>query len=723
MATYKKLVINGQEADLPSDGVPVSFTLKISKDGGVSGSSSKRTVKLPSTKANDSIFEQWEKYNRENEEAPKEKSFYYEVNGLPILSGIAQLNSALLASAAYRRRASTYKIALYGNNVDWFGKIKDLYIKDLVFTPVVFDTPTVLAGFNASFAGGDEGGFFVWKLKEWISINEVDLSECSPFLFIKGIVQKAFAFAGYTIQSTFIDTHIFDSLILPLQIPEKYPQEYSEDFMNAAWQIDGTFSTPNGFVTMPPADITAIKLPPQNLGSWVPISSTYTVLKDGFLNLKTLLTLTASTGDLPQLSIVGFFHGGSGGGAFLPIAASGGLFSGSITVGDQNQLDGVIQVFAGDTFQFATNTIEQVGMGAGTATWVGQVEFIFEALIEFGDTLYIEYLLRDWKYKDLLNGLTDIYNLTFETDTDAKTVTIEPRNTYPIKNRALATSGILEGFYKSSNKDYTAKVDLSKEAEFTAVNDVEKIRLYKYNTDGSDDTANFIDQNQTLPSCAAQYNLDENRFDEEPIEKEVRFFVKTICTSDNEIQFDPLTGIIPLVPLAYPQNYFEDPTASENKQELEPRILHFFGQRGGIDGQIKVTGIGTPVDLPAAFFTNYNDTTGLDPNLSFSSENLQEGAVAAGILENYYLHENVQANEGKELTDYLRLNALDILNFSFREMPIIDDTEFIVQEINSYNPEGDASTKVILLKDRKPTAQDKDNIKNTLISSSINLVQ
>ena len=125
------------------------------------------------------------------------------------------------------------------------------------------------------------------KWKEWETPGKVKLDELTPFVFIKTILDKAFASIGYRIISSFLESEAFTRLIHLAPLPDRYPQEFSEDYLNIeASTASGT--TPfTGTVNF----LTQTKTPPE-LDPYDELAGIYTVPFTGFYEVTVFAQVT-----------------------------------------------------------------------------------------------------------------------------------------------------------------------------------------------------------------------------------------------------------------------------------------------------------------------------------------------------------------------------------------------------------------------------------------------
>lgn len=733
MKAYIELIIDGVQVGLPTGDFPFLISYRIANEiGEVAGSSADRFISVPASKAVNNLYKTYSEVGSSNKDAIKYKDSSITTNGLPLFSGRSQLQRAVLTGKGrpYKRVADSYKVAFFGQNADWLISLKDVKLSDLLFADVLFNSVNVLAGLNNSYSGGDFYGFHLGKWKTWNNETggttakgsvAVGVDEFTPFLFIRSILERIFDNIGYSIASDFVDTERFKSLIFSIPPIKKYPQEYSDDYLNFKARVPNLTITPvNPIVGTPLIGSIGIQVPPLNLAAWDVVTATYTVLQDCYCIMNSTMEATAISGTAPQGCLWGLAHNDpdllNNGfilgalGSFVPVGPPGP----PVFVGEQSVYE--TQVFllqAGDTLQLQAVATRQGG-SPGTVDIYGTIELQFEALFGLGNLIVWKYLLKDYTALDFLNGLTDIYNFRFENNKTKQIVRIEPRSDYPDTSQG---SGLVhkQGFFlDDKNLDYTPKLDYSKDSTLERIN-ADELQAFQWETDG--ETEKVIEEGESKGIYNATYKLQPNTFNPKEKEKKVRFFAKTIHIRESIIQSDPdVVGvdIAPLIPLFFPQNYQLDNQADTENFDIKPRILHFFGQRGGLDGYIQISGVGN-VECPACFFTNYNDQTGLDPSLSFATETIN-GLPVAGVLESFYLHQMAAISNSKRLKEWVVWSSLMINNLSFRDTIKLDGIRYILEEITNFDPTAEKSVKTTLLPHVLADVTDLDNIENTLLT-------
>ena len=647
------------------------------------------------------------------------------MNGTQVLSGKVQLKSVTGIGVKYGFRGDNYAVSFVGDNADWFLLLKDKQLgRDLDWTIEnhTFDGPTIQSGLNQFPVDGYAYG--VIKTKDWANNdgppdykNRVSLFECTPLLFIGRILEKAFNSVGYTLLTGFFANPVNERYVLPVILPEKYPQEFSEDYLNIiaeknvptlvnSFPVLQGFDFDNQVKTPPISNPFLLSIAPTLPGITAGNTGQYTALNDGFYSFTIRVEVNNIIGT-PDLNIGILTTSGSPNGVQYII--------GTVTAannGDIFEVNVIAEMSAGDVAEFfigvnGINTVDSVEL-------LGNIEVIGEAKISDGSPIDFRYLLNTWKITDFIKGLTAAFNLCWETDADLRTVLCEPKDNYLVTNRATSITAIVPGFHVNNSNDLTPKVDLKKEKRTQAKNEVAEVQQYRWAQDSADKTAEAQNSLEKLPFDSSQYILPLNRFKKDTEENENPFFAPTLMYYDETIRPDG-EELTPLIPLLFPDDYTVNRNAEENNVIFKPRILWYGGQRGD-DGEFKVIDQnGSPTDflLPALFFVNYNDPTGLDVSLNWSDLTIR-GNLVQGQMRRFYLNDLARKRKGKETELSMYWNEIDILELSFRNKIFINNKLFLLKEINSYSPIIDRSTKTILVYDTAAEQEDVNRIENTL---------
>ena len=721
MNKYTKLFIDNTEIDLyKAEALPLNITKRINSiEGQTQGDFSRVSVKVPATKNNINILGRSKIY----------RAFRIEVDGSPSFSGTAQIKKGKTFSIGYEAIEENFELNLISNNSSWFVLLGNTLLSDLTDLVKTFNSTNILAGFVSSPSAQDFA-FLLIKFKEWTNSTgsapniqyQPSIYESTPALFIKPLIVQAFQNIGYTINSVFFATDLFSKLVLPLPFPEKMPKAYNDKYLNTFVSKTVPYIVPAVSTTNIDFD-TIDTAAPQNPTAYDNITNfEYTTPLAGYYECNIEMQF-GPTAPASYLFLTLLYHNG------VNVPGSGFGF-GNITppgnyptAGQRLTSSTVVFAAAGDvlTFKFWGDGVTQCTYAAAS--------FIGEAVPVSGFEIDFKYLLQDWSFLDMLKGLKTMFNLDFETDEFSKVVTIEPKDTYRQTARYPATvDQKTEGFYKTSiQKDYSQIVDYKKEGgfEFPALPGVYN---FQYKADSFESTIEFVEGSNPLKIYQANYQILTGADLSKTEKIEVPFFAKTIHVSDHLAKY-PNTNTVPQFPLIYPQNYILDPTATTGPtaEDISPRILYFAGQRTGgswaeNDGTIELFEyLGSPAALPAAFMVNYNDSSGLDPNIGFDTQTIS-GIESPGLLQSFYLSQMTRNDSGEIRNNYVKFNSLDFINFSFREKAYIDSKKYIVQQLSGFNPLKDSPTKFVFYLDKTPGIDNINNIENNLLRAVVSLL-
>jgi len=708
---YTKLFIDNKEVDLyKAEELPLNITKRVnSLDGEVQGDFSRASVTVPASKTNKAILGDTRAF----------KPFRIEVDGQPSFDGIARVRRGNTYAQSYADIKETYEINLVSNNSSWFSLLGDSFLSEFTDLVVNYDEAEILLGFVSDPDTIDYGFTFI-KLKEWENstgappnlLYQPSLYESSPLLFVKPLIVEAFNSIGFTVESEFFDTDYGKKLTMDAILPEKMPEAYNEKYLNCQVSASAPVVYPSGTSTTTIFD-TLDKVPPSNPTVFDLVTGTYTCPLDGYYEL--ILELEFPLTPVPTGPAYSF-----GSGCTLNAANIGGYGNISFIfpdypAGQRQAVSYIVQANAGDTIQ-----VGLIWAFASSSITVDSARLTInaEAITTQGMPIDFKYLLTSYKFRDFLKGLNCMHNFTYETDQARRVVTIEPKDLHLNQTRTPLTSELKEGFYTATQKDYSQLIDKSKKGSFSFP-EMPGEFVYKYFTD-DDETINWLEGINDVGIYEARFKMGSGADTSSIQTKEVPFFAITIHLLDYLARY-PDTLVPPQFPLIYPQNEVLDPTATEAKTSIAPRIFYFAGQRADSygDGQLEIFEFpGVPAANPVAFMVNYNDTTGLDPNLSFSNETVS-GVESIGLLQKFYLHELARNNLGKLKGNYIKFNSIDFLNFTFRTKAFIDGQRYIVQKLEGYNPLIDAPTSFSFWQDVYPSEDDVNNIENSSINGVV----
>ena len=658
-------------------------------DGVTSGAYGKRSIKLPYTKKNAAVFQQWAA-PMQVEDAQYHliaRPCYIAINGITTFKGMAQLNGIDLIGKRSQRQGVSISVDLIGNNAVWIEEAKTKRVRDLGWYDADHRLTDVgvTAGITASDADIDTYGYTLIKFKEWANPNHVLIDEFTNFLFVKHMVKKFFDLYGYTIQGNFFETDFAKRLIIPVPINPDTSEYSARHIMKGAFTTPQPFLVPDftGAISVDPSS----HYTPAQLGYYLDDVGTFTV------TLKvTVTSVTVGAG----AAEIGCFIGTTT--PFVVGTVSTTPFPSGLGVGVfYSTVD--IQVTAADLGQYLIPTVAWL---PAVFDYFAEIEIIYlkqyliGASIQFG-----EIIPKSWVISDLFKGLSECFNLIFDTDPEAQTVLIECRDDWYETQRLPTPQKVFHtGYYGATQKDRSLLRDFTKEAQISFDT---PFRWYAQSYKADDPTVEALNAT-TVPKIYENIShLNGVGIGTE--EAENSLFATTIHNPEPDI-ISPTSTVTPIVPMVYGVNHLTETTTDGSYNET-PRLLFWAGQ-DAIYGAINVdfSGVITDTLLPCSFVFNAGDVSGgFDPCLAYSDQRLNNGNVATGLSNVFYPKEIARISQFYTLTEYILLSIIDIVNFKFNEIWYIDGVKYIPTKIE-YNPLGTAS-KVVLRPDadhRKKTA-------------------
>jgi hypothetical protein len=710
-----KIYIDNQVVDLPVNDLNLNLTYSLKDRDGFAvntGSRSEYSFEFPSTHNNDIIFSRFYDVSEETQNKQVLLSANIEVNGLPFFSGLAQLTSTTIEADLFYWKGQTYKVSFYGNNVDWVAQLKNKYLYQYDYGTHVFDSGTVLSSFSNVYT--DIYKYILIKWKDWAVSGEVQWSEFTPALFVKAILDRIFSDIGYTYQSNFFSLDSAERLIMPIPLGKKIDDpQFGIDYINVA--VNDSFFGLNGNDF--PIILTNQTVTPP-LASPNPYDTTtgfFTAPFDGFYYVEYSVEITEPVfnyqinswisingNPTPAAALANSYHS-------ILFGANGNQFYSKIT--------NIIQVPAGTTLSLFVQTAT-VSVGTQfdfTMNVYGEAEVANGTVIDFG-----YFINKEYNSLDFIKGLAHAFNLTFQTDVDNRTVTIEPADTYLNQSRPSVQNNE-QGFYETTISDLTEDVDLIKGGEIYSRSDINQLVKFTWQYDSNDPTLEAINGIEAVALHQSRFTFIQNRFQKDEDVIENPFFSTTLVIADSTIQGANTTKT-PMIPIIWSQNYLENTISIEANYDIMPRLLATDKTDPTYNGTININDGSTvsEYDTPIAYMVDYNNTTGDFISLSFGSETVN-GFYIKGLLERFYLQEFIRRQAGKEVECYIFWDALMIRQLDFRKRVNIHGDNYILQEINSFSVTSNESTKTYLIYDDLGKGIEDTQITNSLIIGKLNV--
>ena len=716
-----KVLIDNKQVDLPTDSFILNMTYSLKDKNGIAintGSRSEYSFEFPATNNNNLIFSRFWDIAENTANKQIFLDAYIEVNGMAFFQGKCQLTAVDIRPDLYYWQGKTYKVAFYGNNVDWTVQVGNKFLYEYNYGTHIYDDSRIIFGLSNIYPNRTYK-YILIKWKDWAVAGQVDIFEFTPALFIRTIVDRIFADINYTVQSNFFNTEFFKRLVLPVPLTDKISDpQYANDYLNVS--VNDSITDPDGnyfpFIFTNQTVTPPLAVPnPYNSGTGV-----YTSSVDGFFYVVYTIEIIEPVN---QYSAATYISRNSG---LYPGPNSFGYWS--IPFGFNGNQNVTVTT---PVFQMSVGSTIQLNLSAATisntAIFNISMQIFGEADVTSGVTIDFRYFINQtWNSLDFIKGLAHAFNLTFQTDVNNRTVTIEPADTYLYEVNNPSTTNLQSGFYGTTTIDKTQNVDLDKEGEIFSVSEIPNQFILSWQYDGNDPTLDAINAGAGLDLMQSQFNFPSNRFQRGQDVVENPFFSATLCVSDSSIR-DPASALDVIIPQIWSANYLTQPTSTEANYDILPRILYSDQALQYLNGSVQIYSQyiePTPphltiYPLPSAWMVDYNNTAGNSMSLSFGNETVN-GFLIKGLLERFYLYEFIRQQSGKQVECYVFWDIVEIFNLDFRKLVKIHGDNFILQEVNSFNVALNRSTKTYLLNNYLGDGTEASQISSSLLLSRLN---
>ncbi len=710
-----QIFINSQELDyIEGIQLPLNFSNESSSDPAlITGFFAERSIEVPASKNNVSILQ--------DSIARFEAQII--INGLTVLSGFAQVKKEALKGKAYRFSKFNYQVRFFAGNASWFSTIKDKTLAELDFSQDihVLNEANVISGFYGGTASSSNYCYLLIKYAEWKNFNYIQIDEATPALYVAYIFEKIINEAGFDLDpnNIFFTIQKIRELTLPVYLPLKVGGQYGEDFLNASFVKTSQTTVPRLLLVQGIRFDAIDKDPPLAVSSPLILNdsflylgnpttaSTYNVPVNGFYEGKASINLVSTSQIAPVYNhaLVILDRASATTLAVRPFQTTPTTSNEIIEIKDIFELNLSDKIFAAIVFDpLATPADSFIIDGIN-------FEIIGEAKVEEGFTIDFKYFLQDWNQGEFLKGIQALFNLKFETDYKTNTISIEPADTFVL-------DGLQEAFYQSNLGTLTE--DLSKPATSTNLLNLASRTVFSYAS--QDQTLTTLNERnaESLPFGASRFVVDPLTFEDSEQTRENSFF--SLCPYLFDVLIEGANSKVePQIPLLYTADFNEEKNLAASDKSIPnfPIILSKpDNELRETDGTINILigGAITERKNPVSFAINYNDHSGNDFSLLYGSQVVNQKQII-GLLERFFLQEYIRLENAKQIEFRAILSNLDIINLSFRQKVIFENKEYILQEIQEFNPLDRLSTKCILLEDKVPEQSDEDKIQGSIIQA------
>ena len=715
-----------------SDEFPMSITYLIAdiKNLSIRSGSYTKTFNVPATKNNNKILKDiWNpntyvdsvsSYTAAGHKMLSRKPCIIKVDGTPVLRGEIKVKNVIT-----KGRKKEYVLQIIGDNSDWVKQLENLYLNELTEfdtasanTDHTFNKATIEASWSGSYSDLETVSSYAYfypliNYGGWKNSTGVVVEDLRPAVYIKAILDAGFRQAGYTINSTFLNSTDFKKLVLPYHshgfgLSDSYidakkfragrttdhteeqlnyitPVQYdthtiivpfNNDSTSPNFDTGGLYNTTTYKYSANGIDDISFKgnFEIEHLNDNVDVKTTYVLLLKQYdgsaTSYKTLKYFTLGYGESKAFSYDTGYITTSASHTFeleLRSVTEAYLIPAGITVSQAYYY----HKYKIKTSSYIENNIDKIPQGGFSVT--------------LKDILSDKHTVLD-----ILKGITHLFNLYYRTDTAMKIVYIEPRDTF------------FDDI--TSANDWTAKLNKN-DYEIKYIDDYKKELKFGYKKDGADGHLKARDEEHDLDVGDYNYTLSD-RFLIGKQEFINPTFAATYHIMDKHLIYNSASGVYfgyknerkdkaPLIARMW-KNWQVDDSSQAVTFDWLPRILvKSYGTQLDDDGNNRVwEWEGTSqTNIPTALMSGYASVT--QDSLEFTG--------SSGLFQTYYGKYIKVVEKGVLITAMFKLNIEDFSELNLKKPIYIDKPSdlhgyYVINKIIDYSPAKKGLTKVELVK-------------------------
>jgi hypothetical protein len=737
-----ELFINDRLVDLDqSIPFPLTFNISDIKDLTARKGNKSKTIKLPGTRRNHELMLSVFTLSSIDKISDDESDFvdfdpsikatakYYQ-NGLLEFNGVAQLMECTLSNGVW-----SFDVTLVSDTIDYIARLQKIKVNELGWSE--YNHALTLVNQQNSWSGLiEENGSpaYVYSSPDWDgrgyyyglidygytrpTPSTFGVEHMPPQVFVYEVLEKAFAYAGITWTSTFMESQLFKRLLLAYAGGDLPTIDSTQSNNDSAFTTEAN-NAGSGAI---------IKGTVQQYGSGIAFMNDLTLIdnydctvnQDNINQLQTtspVLFVSATEGlvtvnylgdhDITWTTNAALIYGDYN--VRLAIFKNGILISNDVIY--QGVLEGVgnghsltftfdysrqINLLINDalTFKISYNLLASQGLGFNGLTFI-TTEIISNTAdlnitrdtqtLSAGGTVNLAAFLPDMTCDVFLKGIITAFNLFIKPSVaDPSIVEIEPLN----------------DFYNAAGDaiDWTYLIDKSKDITVTpTINFAAK--NYKFNFEQDDDYFNttYVDDvqkqyGQFLIESQSQFATNDASF-------KLPFSQKLLARipEDSPSSFTDL-----IVPRSFQIKTNEDGTSTMEKKKGKPFIVQLGDLRAGVWEHRSETGVDDNLtDYPYVGHLDSIDSPSFDFN--FGVPDFVFWSTSVYTTNNLYIYHEKFIKElvsrfGKQLTCSAMLAPEDINALDFKNLINIDGIVYRLQKVSDYDSGKNTSTQIELIR-------------------------
>jgi len=674
-----RLTLAGNEIELyENEPVNLSYQFSDIQDINASSSSFSQTFRVPLTKKNQDYFGAVNEFGLITTWDPKVKvDAELTYNTIPVMRGFAQVKAVYVQKGKY----ADVEIAVFGETANLSRDIGDAMLTDLDLS--AYDHDLNATKLEDSWAGNLFSGVIKYGIPDkgqnwtsqniWSTSNPLEHGDFTPYFQVAKLFEEIMTEAGYTYDSNFFTR--FTDLYLTLYNGSLTPA--SNVVQGANLMLVGLQSNLTGLTAHP--NYTSItswseSTPFFDEGDRFTSGTTFTAPYRAFYRFR--------------INVYGRMSHSSNSVSMRLSKNGSELFEfiddmGSPEFNDvqHNFLSPEFILDENDTveFQYFVDnsshplTLDGNGEISNLTTW-WQVPYISNVT---SGNINITGNLPEMKQIDFVSGLQKMFNLVFIPDrNNAKHLEIEPFNDY-------MASG--------ASKDWTNKIDLSKDITLAPTTDLQARQYDWTHTNGKDLVNDLVFKNASR--VYGRYRVDDP--------------VNDFASGTKEIKTPFAPHVVSRIPsTGYAVHRMLIDTNQEEKtiRKPLPRLAFWNGLVPGAFRYQNDTNTASVIASSYPAFSQYSELNASvgDEDLSFGGEPPFHTIEAFPLNALYYRYwrpfvNELYSSDARKLTAFFRLTRSELATFEFSDKVYIKDTYWRILSV-SYDATSEDLVKVEMLK-------------------------
>jgi hypothetical protein len=677
-----RIFIEGYELDLTT-GISNQITYAIDDLQNLDSKSTSftKTIILPGTANNNTLFGNIFDFNNANFSDPLEKNVLYnfnaaknadariEVNGLQIMKGVLRLLEIVQDNGGIE-----YECSIFGELGGFINKLGNARLQDLDFSEYdhTYNTTNIVNSWDTSGSTG-----YAYPLIDYGNVStgafgvakkDFQYTTYRPALFVREYLTKIISNAGYTFQSDFIDSAFFRRLMIP--------HNQASLTKNSSTQFSAIAATGT---SQNPVNPQYIAFP--------------SIVVLGSFNASMSNTLFTYTNNNSITNTLTFKLKGTWSSARPFGGITFNIYKNGLVVGSYNQpyTNTILDVnLVIDSIQFSLNDTLRIGWSAPrTSQDNSQINVTSGSIVLAGlsslvpinlnELLEIKNVIPKGIFqKDFFTSLLKMFNL-YVTEDKFKV------------NHLIITPYV--NFWSGNILDWSNKLDRSKAIK---IKPMSEINARYYNLKFKQDNDYYNEEYRKKYSEGYGDIIYDNglEFTKDNESVEVIFA--------NSVLYGA-TGTDKIYPAIYKKS---NENTKEDPMDHIIRIIQVKKIPSGIASWSIMNGAtALTTNTKYLYGGHIDDPTSPTKDLSFGAPqqlffNLTNGNLSNNLFNNYYSSylAEITDKDSRLLTAYFDLNDLDIFNLDFSKFIYIDGGLYRINKIIEYAPENNDLTKVDLLR-------------------------